>query len=285
MGFVLTSTAIVMQIIEERGVAATRAGAAPGRDPAARGPGDRAAAGHRRPARAGGRGRHPGRALGRRRRRPRHARRAGRGRLLAPQPAVPGARPIRGARDHDGGGPPGRARRGAPDAARRPVDGDGRLPGRGAALGIDLPPPARGRDRAVPRPAARPVLPRRRHGPRPERHRHRLALGAALGAGLHGLQGGRHLRRGPADRRGPPRSRLSERPHGPGRRVRLRALQQRRRRRHLRRAHERHLHHGGDRLDGADAAGDGRRHPADRRGPRSRWREWTSPTGWSAACS
>ena len=58
MGFVLTSTAIVMQIIEERGVAAT--------EPAQRlvaillleDLADRPAAGDRRPARAGGRGRH-----------------------------------------------------------------------------------------------------------------------------------------------------------------------------------------------------------------------------------
>ena len=77
-----------------------------------------------------------------------------------------------GARDHDRGGAAGGARRGAGHAARRPVDGDGRLPRRRAAVGIDLPPPARSRHRAVPRHPARPVLPRRRHVARPRGDRH-----------------------------------------------------------------------------------------------------------------
>ena len=45
MGFVLTSTAIVMQILTERGELATPAGPEDRLDPAARGPRDRAAAG------------------------------------------------------------------------------------------------------------------------------------------------------------------------------------------------------------------------------------------------
>ena len=65
MGFVLTSTAIVMQIIEERGVAATEPAQRLVVDPASRRPGHRSAAGHRRPARAGGRRRHGRGALGR----------------------------------------------------------------------------------------------------------------------------------------------------------------------------------------------------------------------------
>jgi hypothetical protein len=44
-----------------------------------------------------------------------------------------------------------------------------------AALRVDLPPPARGRCRAVPRPPPRPLLPRRRHGAGPRRGRRRLA--------------------------------------------------------------------------------------------------------------
>ena len=70
MGFVLTSTAIVMQILEERGVTATPRGAAHRRHPAARRPGHRAAAGDRRPARAGRRARRRRHALGRDRRSP-----------------------------------------------------------------------------------------------------------------------------------------------------------------------------------------------------------------------
>ena len=49
--------------------------------------------------------------------------------------------------------PAGRARRGLAHEPGRPVDGHGRLPRRRAAVGIDLPPPARGRRRAVPRPS------------------------------------------------------------------------------------------------------------------------------------
>ena len=55
------------------------------------------------------------------------------------------------------------ARRRAADGGGRAVDGDGRLPRRRAARRIEFPPPARGRHRAVPRHAARPVLHERRH--------------------------------------------------------------------------------------------------------------------------
>jgi glutathione-regulated potassium-efflux system protein KefB len=284
MGFVLTSTAIVMQIIEERGVAASE-------------PAQRLVAillledlaivpllaivALLEPAGAvgtkGARWADVAVALG----------------TLAalvaagfwmPQPAVPGARPIRGARDHDA-------------AALLVVLGAAllmQLGGLSMAMGAFLAgvllsestfrhqleaeiEPFRG---LLPR----PVLPRRRHGPRPERDRHRLAVGAALGAGFMTFKAAAIYAGGPADRRGRREAVYRERPHGPGRRVRLRALQQRRRRRHLRRAHERHLHHGGDRLDGADAAGDGRRHAAD---PEALAVDEgvTSPTGWSAACS
>ena len=92
---------------------------------------------------------------------------AGRRRPLAAQPDVPAPRRRQGARGDDGGRAAGRARRRARHADRRAVDGDGRLPRRRAAVGIDLPPSARSRHRAVPRHAARPVLPRRRHVARP----------------------------------------------------------------------------------------------------------------------
>ncbi len=58
-GFVLTSTAIVMQMLEERGDDQPAQGPADHRHPAARGPGDRAAAGARRLPRARRRGRRP----------------------------------------------------------------------------------------------------------------------------------------------------------------------------------------------------------------------------------
>ncbi len=63
----------------------------------------------------------------------------------------------------------------------RAVDGDGRLPRRRAALHLDLPAPARGRCRAVPRPAARAVLPRRGDVARPRRGAGQLADGGAGG--------------------------------------------------------------------------------------------------------
>ena len=71
------------------------------------------------------------------------------------QPAVPHPRRRQGARGDDGGGAAGGAGRGAGHAARRAVDGDGRVPRRRAAVDLDLPPPARGRRRAVPRHPAR----------------------------------------------------------------------------------------------------------------------------------
>ena len=108
-------------------------------------------------------------------------RRRRRRRPLPAQSAVPGPGRGTSARDHDGGGAAGRARRGAGHAGRRPVDGDGRLHRRRAPVGIELPPPARSRHRAVPRPAARPLLPRRRHVHRPQPDRRPVAAGAGGG--------------------------------------------------------------------------------------------------------
>jgi predicted Kef-type K+ transport protein len=73
-----------------------------------------------------------------------------------------------------------RARRCAGYAAWRAFDGHGRVPRRRAAVGIDLPPSARGRCRAVPRHPARPVLHGRRHVARPQRRRGELAAGRNL---------------------------------------------------------------------------------------------------------
>ena len=78
---------------------------------------------------------------------------------------------------------------GAADAERRHVDGARRVPRRRAARGIDLPPRARSRHRAVPRPAAGAVLHGRRHDDRHEdrvgepvaRHRRRARHHAAQG--------------------------------------------------------------------------------------------------------
>ena len=138
--------------------------------------------------------------------RDRHRRRRGRRRLsrrpLPAQSAVPHPRRRPCPRDHDGGGPARRARRGAGHPARRPVDGDGRLPRRRGPLRIDLPPRARSRRRAVPRHPPRPVLPQRRHVAQPVGDRHRLAADPRRRRRLHGGEGHRHLpaSRGPSSR-------------------------------------------------------------------------------------
>ena len=85
----------------------------------------------------------------------RRHRRAGARRPLSAQSVLPPARLDRRARGDDRGGAAGRARRRAADAGRRHVDGARRVPRRRAARGVELPPRARSRHRAVPRPAAR----------------------------------------------------------------------------------------------------------------------------------
>ncbi len=172
MGFVLSSTAVVMQMLDERGETSTPQRPAHRVDPAAGRSRHRAAAGDRRPAGARQDAADDGRraldgvaiAAG-------IARRARRRRPVAAQPDVPhpGGRP--GPRGDDGRRAPRRARRGAADGARRAVDGHGRVPRRRPPVGILLPPSARGRHRAVPRHPARPVLHRRRHVARSRRRR------------------------------------------------------------------------------------------------------------------
>ena len=135
-GFVLTSTAIVMQMLEDRGMLALPPGRriiaillfedlsivpllalvaflAPGGAEATLG--DRLRLG---------------------RDRPRLDRRARRRRPLAPEPDVPHARQRPRPRAPDRRRAPRRARRRARDAGRRPLDGDGRLPRRRHALRI-----------------------------------------------------------------------------------------------------------------------------------------------------
>ena len=79
------------------------------------------------------------------------------------QSAVPDHRQYRRQGGDDRRGTARGARVRDADAARRPVDGDGRLRGRRDACRILLPARARSRHRAVPRHPARPVL----HGRRP----------------------------------------------------------------------------------------------------------------------
>ena len=123
---------------------------------------------------------------------------AGCRRILAAQSAVPSARQREGARGHDGGGAAGGAGRCADDAARRAVDGHGRVPGRRAALGIELPPSARDRHRALPRAPSRPLLPWRRHVARSHAHSGELAADPGARRRVHDGQGDRHLHRGAA---------------------------------------------------------------------------------------
>ena len=193
MGFVLTSTAIVMQLLTERGELATPGGqkivsillledlaivpllaiVALLSPPGGADDGD------------------AGRSCSIR---DRHRLRRGRsdwsGRPLAAQPAVPHPRQCPGARGDDGGGAAGRARRGA-----AVMQFGGLSMAMGAFLAgvllsdLDLPPPARSRHRAVPRHPARPVLPRRRHVARPQCRRRELAAHRALRRLLHGGEG------------------------------------------------------------------------------------------------
>ena len=170
MGFVLSSTAVIMKMLDERGETATPAGQRAVSilllEDLSIIPllalvaflGDRA--GH------GRRGRAAGVAVGAASRSPRVAR-AGRGRPLGAEPDVPDRRGARRPRGDDRGGAARRARRRAVHAVGRPVDGDGRVPRRRAAVGVDVPPPARGGHRAVPRHPARAVLPLGRHVARP----------------------------------------------------------------------------------------------------------------------
>ena len=79
------------------------------------------------------------------------------------------------------------------------------------------------------------VLPRRRHVARPRRDRAQLAADPRRRAGLHAGQVDRHLHRRAAVPARPPRGALSRRAAGAGRRVRLRALCRRGRRRPVRR--------------------------------------------------
>ena len=107
--------------------------------------------------------------------RPVHRHRGG-GRALSAQPVPRLARQHRRPRGDDGGRAAGRARRRRPHAVRRHVDGARRLPRRRDAGGIELPPRARSRHRAVSRPAASAVLHGRRHV---DRHGRRLPPGSA----------------------------------------------------------------------------------------------------------
>ncbi len=117
-------------------------------------------------------------------------RRRGADRPLRTEPVLSRARPQRRARGHDRVGAAGRARRGAPVAGSRPFDGDGRLPRRASAGGIEFPAPARSRYRAVSRHSARPVLHERRHVDRPV-----AAAAAMAGAAHRGPRGGRRASR------------------------------------------------------------------------------------------
>ena len=191
MGFVLSSTAVIIQVLDERGRHRHAARPEDGVHPPARGSRHRAAAGARGLLCA----RHVGAssawvsmAIGAASLACLVA--AG---AVAAQPAVPhpGGRP--GARGDDGRRPAGGARRRPADATRRPLHGAGGLPGGRAAGRVDVPPPARSRYRAVPRHPARAVLSQRGHVARPGRDRARMAHHRCRRAGLHGREGHRHL--------------------------------------------------------------------------------------------
>ena len=110
------------------------------------------------------------------------------------------------------------------DGAGRPVAGARRLPGRGGAGRERVPPRAGDRHRAVPRPAARPVLHHRGREPRPPRGR--LAARCCLAGAVVGADGPEERGHVPAAARlvphGPARRRRRGRVAGAGRRVRLR---------------------------------------------------------------
>ena len=174
-GFVMTSTAIVMQILEERGETSTPKGQrmvsillfedlsivpllalvaflAPG--------GDQMSIATRLVEVAIGVGAIVGLVVGR---------------ALPAQPAVSGPRRFACPRGDDGGRASGGAGLRAHHAARRTFDGDGRFPRRRASVGIDVPASARSRRRAVSRHPARAVLHGGRHVARPVGRRRQLA--------------------------------------------------------------------------------------------------------------
>ena len=179
LALALSATSIALQMLEERGDLQPLRPALL-RDPAVPGPRDRP---DPRPPAAARDGRRGGRGEGgvlqtarRRGDRDRGARGRGARRPLRPQPVLPAPRRERRARGDDGLGAPRRARHGAAHGEGRPLDGDGRLPRRRAPRRIELPPPARGRHRAVPRHPARAVLHERRHVDRRRVGRAELAL-------------------------------------------------------------------------------------------------------------
>ncbi len=116
----------------------------------------------------------------------------GRGALSA-QSVLPPARLDRRARGDDRGRAADRARRRAADADGRHVDGARRVPRRRAARGIDLPPRARSRHRAVPRPPARAVLHGRRHDDRHEDRVGESLAGHRRRDRHHAAQGGHRV--------------------------------------------------------------------------------------------
>ena len=152
----------------------------------------------------------------------RDRRRRGR-RPLAAQSVPAAARRHRRARGDDRGRAAGRARRRRADAGGRHVDGARRVPRRHDARRIELPPRARGRHRAVPRPAARAVLHGRRHVDRRRGGARQLGADRRGGAGDLGAQDRGGVAPVPADLRHLPRRAARRRRAHRGGRVRLRA--------------------------------------------------------------
>ena len=191
MGFVLSSTAIVMQILAERDETASAQGqrivsillledlaivpllalAALLAPAGTGGHGDPDPGRHRAGLCAGAAGGWP----------------------MAAQSAVPPAGRGPRARGDDGGGAAGGAGRGLADGAGRPVHRDGRIPGRRAAVRIDFPASAGSRGRTVPGHSAGPVLPGRGYVAGSVRGGARMAVDPGGGADLHGGQVHRRL--------------------------------------------------------------------------------------------
>ena len=249
--------------------------------PAAGGPRHRAAA---RPGGVPRARRRRRRALAGDRPRPGLARGAGGRRQVSAQPAVPRPRRCESARSDDRRRVAGGAGRGPADAARRPVDGDGRVPRRRAAVRIHLPPPAGGRRRTVPRHPARAVLHRRGHVARPFGIRARLAADPRRHRGADAAQVGGRLHRGAPDLRQAPGEPVPRRAARAGRRVRLRALRGGGGGRDLRAAPERAAHGDDHRVHGAHAVRRVRAALADAQGRAvDGWRRG-GQAAWAAAC-